>query len=84
MIFSISCPDKYLGGSTITQHTKFRLNFWYTKSPHLVYNVCEVCNNFVFSMLHIDNFTVHDSIEGYFGHVIDDVWHTACTMPTSN
>ena len=26
-------------------------------------------------MLHNDNFTVHDSIEAYFGHVIIDVWY---------
>ena len=43
------------------------------KTSHLVYNVCEVRNNFVFSMLHNDNFTVHNSIEAYFGHVINDI-----------
>ena len=40
----------------------FHLNFWYMKSPHLVYNVCKVCNNFVFSMLYNDNYTSENKV----------------------
>ena len=47
------------------------------KSSHLVYNVYEVCNNFVFSMLHNDNFTVHNLIEAYFGHMTMSMMYVA-------
>ena len=53
------------------------------KSSHLVYNVCEVCNNFVFQcfimiILLCTTQLNYNSIEAYFGQVtnVNDVCST--------